>query len=200
MNLTAETPRFAFIMEQTLGHVTHYQNMRSAIDAEALVNATWIPLAFPVHGTLETLPGLRDNWSVRASLRARRVLARRHAASTFQALFFHTQVTALLSTSLMRRVPSVVSLDATPINYDCVGSGYGHQVSGRLAEGLKLVINRRPLLAARALITWCEWARRSLINDYGVSAERITVIPPGVPLSQWPAPRVRPDTGPLNIL
>ncbi|HVA89336.1 MAG TPA: glycosyltransferase family 4 protein [Chloroflexota bacterium] len=200
MNVPAETPRFAFIMEQTLGHVTHYRNLRSTIDAEPSVNPTWIPLAFPAHGTLETLPGLRDNWSARASLRARRVLARRHAASTYQALFFHTQVTALLSTGLMRRVPSVVSLDATPINYDCVGSGYGHRASGRLAEGLKLAINRRPLLAARALITWCDWARRSLIDDYGVSAERITVIPPGVPLTQWPAPRVRPNTGPLRIL
>jgi len=194
-------PRFAFIMEQTLGHVTHYRNMRSTIDADSSVHASWIPLGFPIHGTLETLPVLRSNWSVRASTRARRLLNQSQAPSTYQALFFHTQVTTLLSTGLLRRVPSVISLDATPMNYDAVGSGYNHQSHGRLAEKLKLLINQRPLLAARALITWCDWARRSLIDHYGVPAERISVISPGVPLTQWPTPRPRAEVaGPLRIL
>lgn len=191
--------RFGFVMEQTLGHVTHYRNMRATIDADPSVNATWYPLAFPPRGTLETLPVLRDNWSMRASMRARRALAH-DGAGRFDALFFHTQVTTLLCVELMRRIPSVISLDATPINYDAVGSAYGHQRARGGVELLKVALNKRSLHAARALVTWCDWARRSLIDDYGVDATRITVIPPGVNLDLWPRPAPNDTMGPVRVL
>jgi len=187
-------------MEQTLGHVTHYKNMRTAIDRERGVDATWYPLDFAPRGALETLPPFRGNWSARASLRARRLLARDRAADRYQALFFHTQVTTLLSVPLMRRVPAVVSLDATPLNYDAVGAAYGHAVSGGAAEAVKRRLNGRPLHAARAVVTWCEWARRSLIDDYGVDGDRVTVIAPGVNLDLWLRPVPQGTDGPTRIL
>lgn len=192
--------RFGFVMEQTLGHVTHYKNMRAAIDADPFVDATWYPLGFAPRGAWETLPPARDNWSIRASLRARRLLSRARGAERYEALFFHTQVTALLSTSLMRRVPTVVSLDATPRNYDVVGAAYGHAESSGLAEEVKRRLNMRPLRAARAIVTWCDWARRSLIDDYGVNKERITVIAPGVNLDLWPHPTPKDSAGPTRVL
>jgi len=184
--------RYGFVMEQTLGHVTHYKNLRSVIDDVPAVSATWHLLTFPPRGTLETLPLLRSNWSLRAGLRARRTLATADAPRRYDALFFHTQVTALLSAGLMRRVPSVVSLDATPINYDSVGIHYGHHPSRKPVEALKTALNRRSLHAARALVVWCDWARRSLIDDYGIDASRITVISPGVDFKVWPHPSTRP--------
>lgn len=192
------THHFGFVMEQTLGHVTHYRNLRAIIDADSAVRATWYPLTFPPRGTLETLPGLRGNWSVRASWRARQALA--PDASAFSALFFHTQVSTLLSVDVMRRVPSVVSLDATPMNYDKVGGAYGHEKGRGLAEGLKRALNRRALHAAGALVTWCDWARQSLIDDYGVDGTRITVIPPGVNLDLWPCPLPKVGSDPVRIL
>lgn len=193
------THRFAFVMEQTLGHVTHYRNMRAAIDMASTVDASWYPLTFPPRGTLETLPVMRSNWSVRASFRAWRTLTS-HDATRYDALFFHTQVTTLLCTRLMHRVPSIISLDATPLNYDAVGASYGHQQSGAAAEVVKRLLNKRALEAASALVTWCEWARRSLIDDYGIDSQRIAVIPPGVNLVQWPQPRPKDTTGPVRIL
>lgn len=199
MNTTKE-PRFAFVMEQTLGHVTHYKNMRSAIDAHDMIQAGWYPLHFAPRGTLETLPPLRNNWSARASWRAWRLLRQDHSSDKFDAIFFHTQVTTLLSVDLMRCVPTVVSLDATPINYDAVGHAYGHQTGHKAVEALKYQLNVRPLRAARALVTWCAWARQSLIDDYGIEASRITVIPPGVNLDRWPKPAPRPSGDPVRIL
>ncbi len=184
--------RYGFVMEQTLGHVTHYKNLRSVIDGDPAVSATWHLLAFPPRGTLETLPLLRSNWSLRAGLRARRTLAAANAERQYGALFFHTQVTAILSTGLMRRVPSVVSLDATPINYDSVGIHYGHHSTQEPIEALKKALNKRSLNAARALVVWCDWARQSLIKDYGIDDSRITVISPGVDLNVWPHPSTRP--------
>ncbi len=191
-------PRFCFVMEQTLGHVTHYKNLRAAIDADTRIAATWYPLSFPPRGTLETIPVVRSNWSTRASLRARRLLA--GAKQPYDALFFHSQATALFSTAQMRRIPTVISLDATPRNYDSVGAAYGHRQDMQVIERLKDALNRRALHAAGALVTWCDWARRSLITDYGVPVERITVIPPGVDLVAWPQPAPRRTTGPVRIL
>jgi glycosyltransferase involved in cell wall biosynthesis len=100
------------------------------------------------------------------------------------ALYYHTQVTALLS-PLQRDLPIVISLDATPINYDTVGRYYGHTPGGRL-ERIKREANRRAFHSAAALVTFCRWARDSLIADYGVPEEKITVIAPGVDLGAWP--------------
>lgn len=191
--------RFGFVMEQTLGHVTHYKNLRATIDADPAVEASWYPLAFSPRGTLETLPPLRGNWTLRSSWRAHRVLSH-GGAEQHDALFYHTQVTTLLSTGLMRRVPSVISLDATPLNYDAVGAAYGHHAAPSRIEALKRALTMRSLRAARALVPWCDWARRSLIDDYGLEAARITVIPPGVNLDLWPRPTRRDTAGPTRIL
>lgn len=56
------------------------------------------------------------------------------------------------------------------------------------------------LHAASALVTWCEWARSSLIHDYGIDGSLITVIPPGVNLDLWPRPMPRAAVRPIRIL
>src|ERR1051326_6802677 len=111
--------RAAFVMEQTLGHVTHASNLRSALDDHPDVAATWLPIPF-APGRARLLPVIRRNWSVRASWRARQALSAALAREPHHALFFHTQVTSLFSVGLMQRYPTLVSLDATPINYDSV--------------------------------------------------------------------------------
>ena len=181
------SPRFGFLMEQTLGHVTHYRNLRAAVDADPRIRAAWYPLGFPPRGGLETLPPLRTNWTVRGSLRARRLLPPALAAS-HDALFFHTQTITVLSRATIARVPSVISLDATPMNYDAVGAAYGHHARSGPAEVAKRALYARPLRAAAAVVVWCDWARRSLVADYGVPDSRITVIAPGVDLTGYRVP------------
>lgn len=198
--IAPETPRLAFVMEQTLGHVTHYTNLRTALDADPHVDTAWYPLPFVPAGPLWRLPVLGSNWSARASLLARLALARDRAAERYDTIFFHTQVTTLLSAGLMRRMPSVISLDATPANYDTVGAAYGHRRSPRWMEYAKRTLNQRTLHRAAALVTWCEWARESLISDYGVDESLISVIAPGVDLARWPKPAPKGGTSPIKIL
>jgi glycosyltransferase involved in cell wall biosynthesis len=183
----------AFVMEQTLGHVTHYQNLRLAAERQSAIVPTWLPVAFPVAGFERYVPAYRDNWSVRASVRARRMVSRELSQRHYDALFFHTQVTALFSPRLMRRIPTVVSLDATPLNYDTVGAAYGHRpASGSWLDRRKLAMNRDVFAAARALVTWSDWARASLIADYGVPRERISVIAPGAARAYFAMGEERP--------
>jgi glycosyltransferase involved in cell wall biosynthesis len=174
--------RAAFVMEQALGHVTHYRNVRQFVDQQPDVAPTWLPIRFDVAGPSRMVPVFRTNWSVRASWRARRSLDARNARSAFDVLFFHTQVTSLFSLGLMRSIPSIISLDATPINYDSVGVHYEHRPAGTgPIDRQKFELNRRAFHAASGLVTWSEWARRSLIDDYGIDSSKVRVIAPGAP-------------------
>lgn len=176
--------RFGFVMEQNLGHRTHYRNLLRYVRTDDTVAATWMPIEFDSPGTLAQLPIIRGNWSLRASLTAWNAVRRARKTTHLDAVFYHTQVTSLLA-PLLRDVPVVISLDATPINYDSVGEHYGHASGGAL-EGVKFRANKRAFEHAAALVSWCQWAKDSLVRDYGVPPEKVTVIPPGVDLAQWP--------------
>jgi glycosyltransferase involved in cell wall biosynthesis len=185
--------RFVFVLEQTLGHVAHTANLERALAGTDWVDGTVVKLPFEPAGTLDRLPGLR-NWSLRASLMARAALRRRRREGPLDAAFVHTQVASLLSVGVMRAVPTVVSLDATPVNFDAVGAAYGHRRGRALVETAKASVNRRAYLAAAALVTWSRLAADSLTADYGVPAARVRVIPPGVDLERFrPLDEPRPE-------
>lgn len=199
MTALAVPARFAFVMEQTLGHVAHTRNLERALASEDWIESSVTRLPFEAAGRLSRLPGLR-NWSFRASLMARTALQRRIWQGPLDAVFIHTQVVALLCVGIMRAVPTVVSLDATPKNFDDVGEPYGHRRAGAMVETAKAAMVRRALLAAEALVTWSRLAADSLVGDYGVPAGRIHVIPPGVDIERFRPPEMRRADGPLRVL
>ncbi len=190
-----------FVLEQTLGHVAHARNIRRALDRHAdTVHSTVIPLEYMrSSGLTAHIPGMRT-WSFAASMQARSALARRLAAGRVSAVFIHTQVAALLAGPIMQRVPTVVSLDATPRNFDSQGTSYGHSADGRAIEAIKLRLNQSVFRRASALVTWCQWAADSLVADYGVPAEKISVIHPGVDVNLFRPRDKRPDRGAVRIL
>ena len=195
------TLKLGFALEHSLGHATHAKNLKAALAADSLIQPHFVEL--PYHntpGAWAKLPGIRSNWSLRASLGA--YLGLRN--QPLDALFFHTQVTSLLSAGLLQKTPGLISLDATPLQYDRLGAHYGHTPgSGRL-EVLKARLNQRAFGAARGLITWSQWAKDSLVADYGVPADKIFVIPPGVDIAAWDSARAlrqpRSADAPLNLL
>jgi glycosyltransferase involved in cell wall biosynthesis len=202
---TMQPVRAAFVMEQALGHVTHARNLESLVADRQDVASTWLPIPFDVRGAARFVPLLRSNWSVRASWRARCALGAALGRRSLDALVFHTQVTALFSVGLMRRVPSIVSMDATPINYDSVGQHYRHQPAGSgLLDRRKFQMNQAVFNAAAALVTWSEWARASLIDDYGTDPDKIHVLAPGAAPAYFEiGARRQTDTerpGPVKVL
>lgn len=193
--------RIGFIVEQALGHGTYARNLQQGVASDRSVRAHWELIAWETSGIASCLPIYRSNWTVRAGLRARRAIGRITRAGRLDALFFHTQVPAVLSTGWVRRLPSVVSLDATPLQYDALGAAYGHTRGPAWMERLKWRLNRDCFRAARHVVTWSRWAERGLVSDYEVPAEKVTVIPPGVDVTGWsrPTPRTA-DRHPVKIL
>lgn len=190
-----------FILEQALGHVTYADNLRRQAHHAAHIQPQWALIPFAPTGIGAHIPLYKSNWTVRAGLLARREVARMARNGRLDALFFHTQVPAILSTSWMRRIPSVISLDATPLQYDALGAFYQHPQGNAQIERLKRRMNQACYEAARHIVVWSDWVKQSLINDYAMPAAKITVLPPGVHVADWaPAAPKRTTPGPVKIL
>ena len=169
------------IMEQNLGHITHTQNLAQYLRRDASVQTTWILVPFQADDVWQKLPG----YAMRLGLRTRKLVHAALREGLPDCLFYHTQVTALFSLGIMQRIPTVISLDATPTNFKTIGATYGYKVSTGILDRLKLAWYRRMFRSAAALITWSDWAKGSLVQDYGIAPDKVTVIRPGVELSQW---------------
>jgi glycosyltransferase involved in cell wall biosynthesis len=147
------------------------------------------------------MPVYRSNWTVRAGVRAYREVARMNRQTRLDALFFHTQVPAILAQRWLRKIPGIVSLDATPLQYDELGAFYKHEQGPAWLEAWKWRLNRDCFRSARRLVAWSEWTKMGLVQGYGVLADKITVIAPGVNVNEWrrAMPRV-PHADPVKIL
>ena len=192
---------FGFLLELALGHVTHAKNLRTNVALDPEVGAHWGLIGFEASGIGKRIPVYRSNWTVRAGVRAYREVARMRRQTELDALFFHTQVPAILAQRWLRKIPSVVSIDATPLQYDELGAVYKHEQGPAWLEAWKWRLNRACFLSARRLVAWSEWAKLGLVQGYGVPADKIAVIPPGVNVDEWrrPTPRVS-HAGPVKIL
>lgn len=189
-----DVPRVGFLTEQALGHVTYAKNLQAAWEHDATLAPHWLPVPFSCGGPLDRLPGIRSNWAVRGSLRAYAALRAQGGARAFDALFFHTQTVSLLSPLVAGRLPVIVSLDATPLNFDRIGVGYGHLAhEGSPVERVKQGLYRRVFHGASALTAWSQWAKDSLRDDYGVDPGQVTVIAPGVDLANFDVGPARPS-------
>jgi len=118
-----------------------------------------------------------DFWFARAevgySLAARRALRRALDDHPADVVHVHTQTLALTLRADMAARPFVVSLDST--------SPQVMQAEGASRTHLPLVrLERRALARAAHVVCWSEHARRSVCEDLGVSADRTSVVPPGV--------------------
>jgi glycosyltransferase involved in cell wall biosynthesis len=182
--------RYVFVIEQGLGHLVHGMNIERVLATRDDIDGTVIKLKPGDTEGVRPLP-LVKNWSAQASWAAREVLRKHLAAEPVDAVFVHTQVAALMMQRIMHLVPTVVSLDATPVNFDTMAEAYRHNRQGGPIERFKFAVNRRALLGARAIVTWSPWAAESVVTDYGVPAHRVHAVYPGVDLRNF-----RPNEGP----
>lgn len=180
-----------FVIEQALGHVTHTQNLQTNVPRDPTIEAQWGLIPWETTGLAAKIPVYNRNWTVRAGLRARRVVAQMVKRHPPDALFFHTQVPAVLATRWLRRIPSVISLDATPLQYDALGAAYQHAPGPAWLEHQKWRLHRDCFRAARTIVAWSHWAKHGLVAEYGVPADNVVVIPPGVNPGEWNRPTPR---------
>lgn len=180
--------RIALCLEQTLGHRSHSLNLEHALERRAL--------AADVVRVDYTGPGIPPiPWALRGSHRARLGLRRVSGRAELDVVFYHTQTVSLFAPWTMEH-PYVVSVDATPIQMDTMGSWYRHRTRARAIERGKAAWYRRVFGEAAQVVAWSQWAADSLGQDYAVDPAKVIVVHPGAPEDLFTIPRLAPARKP----
>jgi glycosyltransferase involved in cell wall biosynthesis len=197
----ASRPHIGFVLERSLGHMAHADTLMRLLPDQGSITADISPIDFGIDGAARRIPAYGNNWTVRAGVRARRAIRRMHRTRPLDALFIHTQVPAVLVPDWVGKVPTVISLDATPLQYDAFGAEYRHETGSRRVEELKWRFNRACLARAGHVVTWTQWAMDGVVDGYGIEPDKVSVIPPAVHLPLWRrSSRRRADDGVVRIL
>jgi glycosyltransferase involved in cell wall biosynthesis len=193
-----------FVMLMMMGKETVYQNYRREIDARSDIRARWIVVETEPEEWFTRLPVVGANHSLRYGLTARnRVLAEVRRGGRPDVVFFNHILPAIFLKHFRRMVPCVDSLDVTPASLYADGGAYyaaprheGRGLVGRVKRRWTSAIYR----GSFRVLPYSEYSRRSLIDDYGVESERISVFPPGVDLRFWSRREEEPSVRPFTIL
>jgi glycosyltransferase involved in cell wall biosynthesis len=163
----------AYVMEQTLGNITHYLNLRQH-EVDVGGPRMWIPIEYREG---------RVPWTLAGSVLARRALA--PVVGKVDGIFIHTTVLTLLAVDYFKKKPTILSCDGTPMNKREMRELYGLKPEGRLAEQGKRALFRTLFSPAAGFVAWSNWTKGSFVNDYGCRDEDVAVIPPGIDLDQF---------------
>ncbi len=193
--------RIGLVLEQALGHVAYGMGIKQALAQRSDIECEWLEIPFEL-GDFKRLSKVGENWTFRGSVRARNAIAKAHRRRPLDALFIHTQTVGLFAGSYMRKVPTLMSLDATPMNYDQLANWYGDRVHSATIERLKLQAHRMVMKHAQQFTVWSQWAKNSLVADYLVDPRKITILHPGTNLANFPDPEQRGPRrpGPFRLL
>lgn len=128
--------------------------------------------------------GARHTWSM--GRMGSRVARKKLAEQRYDLLHFHTQVLAFGATELMRKIPTVVSCDTTAYQ-EARDPTLRHP-----ATKPNIAMERKVFEAAAHIVTWSEWARRSVIAEHGIGEDKVTAILPGARLDTFADPLFAP--------
>lgn len=123
----------------------------------------------------------RAEWST--GHMSRKLATKKLHLCPYDLLHFHTQTAAYGSVHLMRKVPTVVTIDMT-----------GFQLAREFNAGPawtyypNLVMERNVFGAAAHIVAFSDWARQSVISECGIAPDRVSVITPGVLVEKFPEP------------
>ena len=200
--MQSSAPRIAFVIETTLGNAVFLDNLKRAMGRRTDITPVWLPIDEHADDVWEYLPMVRSRLSMRGGLRARSALNQAFATEPVRAAVVHTQRLAHLSHDFMRRVPSVISTDATPSGLEEYLRYYGlrTQHAGWLGRA-KNVLHRRTYAIAKGMLSFSEYTKRSLVEEYGVPGASVHVVWPSVDTTLWrPAPEKKPRDGVVRLL
>jgi len=135
----------AYVMEQTLGNITHYLNLRQH-DIDDGGPRMWIPIEYRAG---------KVPWTITGSVLARRAVGR--VVGGVDGIFIHTTTLALFAGSYFKDQPTVLSSDGTPLNKRDMREAYGLRPQGRVAERSKRTLFRARFSRAAGFVAWSTW-------------------------------------------
>lgn len=190
MPARSSKPNFLVAVYMAGGNATILQNLQSVIQPRTDLDSAFLPVEMTAADSkLGASPG--RSW-LPGSLRNSGVTGERIAAleaqtRPFDAAYFFQHTICMFLWRFRARVPYVLALDGTPLWYQREKLPYSHPDFDptALTSRLRQFFIGRVYRRAFHLLPLCEGVRQSLIQDYGVPTERISVCPPAVDLQRF---------------
>ena len=188
------TPKILSIMADTQGHTTYGHLLREGFkNSDYKVDFHWYTEGQKIDPKLyRKLLGysLPIQWirkrnldfqhfrvKVANSSMTRQLAVQKLKQQEYSALHIHTYMLAFLSVDLMKKLPTVVSLDLNSYQVSQLT-----EPSFRWTHYPNLYQGKRVFKAAARVVTFSEWARKSVIEDYKVDEGKVKAVYPGVDL------------------
>jgi glycosyltransferase involved in cell wall biosynthesis len=204
----AETPRLLFAAYMAGGNGTILQNLENQIRGRSDVDSAWVRVEMDAESKRldrrprrAVVPGTIRN----SVVTAREIRRLESGGARFDAAYFFQQTICMFLWRFRSRVPYVIAMDGTPLWYAKHDLWYAvpRFDPDTFASSVKHELTRRVYARAFHLLPLSSSCRDSLIDDYGIPPERITVMPPGIDLRTFTCPD-REDTirdgHPLQLL
>lgn len=201
--------RLLVIDEGVLGHRTLKAQLEAVLETLPGVEATMATVPPPgrlgrlfvrkwIRGSDADLQALR--WRLRWSWQGRKLL-KRHRGKVDVALV-NTQALGLLAKGPMRRLPTILSIDATVGQFTALEYTPHDRWTPRQLR-LMQRLERRALRGAAAAMPWTGWNAAALESEYELEDLRAETIHPGLAAGWWgeaAARRPRDRQGPMRVL
>ena len=195
-----KTYQFAFVLDQQVGLKTQALNWACAAGEDPAVHPTWVPVNYEADGgLLSRLPGMPSG--IKGSLRGIAEIKAGLGENNFDAVLWGTwaakSVLPLVSAS-----PAFLVMDMTPVQMEAMGELYGYgSARARFGAALKRRATEKLYAEAEHFFPWNAWVAQSLRDDYGVLADKITPVSPGVDQTLLrPDPSARAGDGKVRLL
>ena len=180
--------RYLFAVWVVGGNKTVLLNLKSGIRERPNMRIAWLPIEMYPKDWITRIPpiSLLGVWRNSAATWLRiRPLERELGG--FDAAYYLGYSIVTFLWRFRRRVPYALALDLTPLWAARNELWYALPKfnPASAASRLKHVVTRSVFAQASHLLPFSTGVRDSLIHDYGIPSERITVLPPGVDLRIW---------------
>jgi hypothetical protein len=176
--------RFGFVMDQQVGLRTHAMNLERVTGEHSDIGSLFVPVRYEADaGPLARLPILPGG--VRGTLRGVREIRDGLRSQRLDSVLWATWAAKSVP-DLVAAAPAVLVMDMTPTQMEAMGAHYNYTSSrARLLGGWKRRATDRLYRTAQHFYPWSRYVADSLIGEYGVPAEKVTVVSPGVDLDLY---------------
>ena len=193
--------RFAFVMDQQVGLRTQSLNFERVLKLDTEVDSVIVPVKYSTDaGPLSRMQGIPENF--RGTMRGiHEIRAGLEGIESIDGALWATWA-AKSVLDLVASVPSFLIMDMTPTQMEAMGELYGYsKTRARFLGGWKRRSSSALYGNAVHLFPWNQWVADSLIEDYGVPADKITPVSPGVDIALYhPDPNAKANDGVVRLL
>ena len=185
LRATINKKRLAIALDTTLGWRSVHRIWRDLYPPQFELEAHWIDLAEFSAKSKTTGKKTKLQQMMRRVQMTRDVNLAMRRANADAALIGNMALNLLADNG---EIPIFTMIDATQQQLHSFSGAYGIYPSKiKLLEDLKHRIRCRAYQRCTGVFSFSQWAANSLVENYGVNASKVHVVPPGVDVQRWQA-------------